>query len=155
MGGSYPKTHVDVRGRVCTKCLTYKTWDFYYKRVRKGGGPKFYLSTCIECTKRQVAPTNTLRRQRLKLETLARYGGYCACCGETEPTFLTIDHIDGNGRQHRRETGTESGADFYWWLRRNNYPAGFQVLCWNCNCARHIKGTCPHALALTGLKEAG
>lgn len=31
-----------------------------------------------------------------------------------------------------------------WWLRRNNYPNGFQVLCHNCNMAKGFYGKCPH-----------
>ena len=32
--------------------------------------------------------------------------------------------------KHRKETG---GANLYVWLRKNNYPIGFQILCYNCN----------------------
>ena len=72
------------------------------------------------------------------------YGGYvCACCGEREPIFLTIDHIDGGGIKHRREIGT----DFYRWLRVNKFPPGFRVLCMNCNWATRFKKTCPHQKA--------
>ena len=30
------------------------------------------------------------------------------------------------------------------WLKRNDYPPGFQVLCHNCNWAKHALGRCPH-----------
>ena len=37
------------------------------------------------------------------------------------------------------------GTKFYRWLKRNNFPEGFQVLCFNCNCGKEInKGVCPH-----------
>lgn len=64
-------------------------------------------------------------------------------CDVTEPDFLTIDHVNGGGRQHRISIG-KSGGDFYAWLVRNNYPKGFQVLCFNCNCAKGFFGKCPH-----------
>ena len=36
-------------------------------------------------------------------------------------------------------------SKFYLWLKRNNFPPGYQVLCWNCNCGRSINnGICPH-----------
>ena len=83
--------------------------------------------------------------QKLRLEVLIHYGGNppkCACCGESHIEFLTIDHIHGGGRKHSKITGL--GTSFYKWLRKNNFPDGFQVLCWNCNCAKGHYGYCPH-----------
>lgn len=85
--------------------------------------------------------------QRLKTEALLAYGEYCRCCGEDWPIFLTIDHIAGDGAKHRKEIGTKdrsAGSKFYLWLRNHGYPPGFQVLCFNCNFAKHVKGRCPH-----------
>jgi hypothetical protein len=83
------------------------------------------------------------QHHRRRQEVLAAYGGaVCACCGETEDAFLTIDHINGGGRQHRLQAGVK--GDFYAWLKRNGFPPGFQVLCWNCNHAKHVLGECPH-----------
>lgn len=50
--------------------------------------------------------------------------------------MLTIDHIHNDGAKHRREiTGgiSQNGAKLYAWLKKNNYPEGFQVMCWNHN----------------------
>ena len=34
----------------------------------------------------------------------------------------------------------------YIWLKNNNFPEGFQVLCFNCNCGKaRNKGICPHS----------
>ncbi|WP_405676799.1 hypothetical protein OG292_19350 [Streptomyces sp. NBC_01511] len=64
------------------------------------------------------------------------------CCGEQKPSFLALDHIDGGGHRQRKETG---GGGFWIWLHRNNYPAGFRVLCHNCNFGRQLNGgICPH-----------
>jgi hypothetical protein len=57
--------------------------------------------------------------------------------------FLTIDHENGDGAAHRRQIG-QGSIVLYRWLRRNNYPPGFRTLCWNCNCATHKYGICPH-----------
>ena len=76
------------------------------------------------------------------------YGGAtCACCGETEKMFLSLDHIDGGGNKQRREIADAYGSNnFYVWLKRQNYPAGFQVLCQNCNVGKFRNGgICPHA----------
>jgi len=80
---------------------------------------------------------------QLRDEAIDAYGGKCKCCGETRREFLTIDHIDGNGRKHRREIGVR-GSDFYGWLKQNNYPKGFQVLCFNCNCGKGTYSVSPH-----------
>jgi hypothetical protein len=68
-----------------------------------------------------------------KIETLTYYGNnYCACvkCGYTGIHALSIDHIEGNGAQHRKE-GTIKGR-FYVWLSKQGYPKGYQTLCMNC-----------------------
>lgn len=37
------------------------------------------------------------------------------------------------------------GYQTYYWLKRNGFPPGFNVLCWNCQWGIHInKGKCPH-----------
>lgn len=82
---------------------------------------------------------------QLRLEVLVHYGGVCACCGERHYEFLSIDHIDGGGKAHRRVIGT-SGKSIIYWLVKNDYPEGFQVLCHNCNMAKGFYGVCPHQL---------
>lgn len=71
------------------------------------------------------------------------YGEVCACCGASRE-FLTLDHIDGNGHEHRKAIGSSGGVAFYRWIIRNGFPPGYQSLCWNCNCAKAMYGICPH-----------
>lgn len=33
----------------------------------------------------------------------SHYGRECKCCGETEPIFLTLDHINDDGSAQRRK----------------------------------------------------
>jgi hypothetical protein len=84
---------------------------------------------------------------RIKLEVFNHYSDNqlcCKCCKIDIFDFLTIDHV--GGRQlwdHKREMG---GSKLYQWLRGNNYPEGFEVLCFNCNWGRYKNnGKCPHA----------
>ena len=67
-----------------------------------------------------------------KEQALDAYGGrVCVGCGETEFCCLSIDHEAQDGCEHREEQcGT--GTPFYQWLKRNNWPPGFRVLCMNC-----------------------
>lgn len=91
------------------------------------------------------------RRERLRTECLLAYSGNdpkCACCEESTIEFLVIDHENGNGNEHRRQTGLRS--DRMWaWLVKNSFPPGFRVLCHNCNFAYSAHGLCPHARAQT------
>lgn len=75
------------------------------------------------------------------------YGRECACCGESQVLFLCLDHVENDGAAHRKEQGT--GSKFMEWVVKNNYPQGFQVLCWNCNAGKHLNGgICPHLAAI-------
>ena len=83
----------------------------------------------------------------LKMQCLIAYGGSppkCACCGEKEPQFLSLDHKKGDGAKHRKEIGGSTAL--YCWLIRKKFPKKvmLQVLCYNCNCAKGFFGTCPH-----------
>jgi hypothetical protein len=82
---------------------------------------------------------------RLRVEVFGAYGDRCTCCGETDPAFLTLDHVNNDGAAHRRALGTNSGHAVYRWLRDRGFPQeGFQLLCWNCNHAKYAHGVCPH-----------
>ena len=96
---------------------------------------------CQDCldgaTKREKA---YIRKRRKKV--IEHYGGKCACCGESQYEFMTIDHINNDGAEHRRSVvGTRS---ICLWLIKHNFPPEFQILCWNCNAAKQFHGICPH-----------
>lgn len=104
---------------------------------------------CVACMKRKFKENNTSykSKQRVKNEVIQYYGGKCACCGESELIFLNIDHINQDGAEHRRKQPEASGgARFYYWLKKNNFPEGYRVLCFNCNFAIYHLGECPHSL---------
>ena len=57
---------------------------------------------------------------------------------------IVVDHIDNDGHKHRKGADT-SHHNIYYWLVRNNFPTGFQILCMNCNQGKHRNnGVCPH-----------
>ena len=80
------------------------------------------------------------KRNELRAQVLQAYGGHCACCGEQERDFLTIDHVNGGGTAHRKAIH----GKVYDQLRREGFPTGYRVLCWNCNWAHRLNGSCPH-----------
>ena len=109
------------------------------ERVLKMERERYHAQTNEQ--KASKVAVNKARRQRLRIEAVKHYGGKCACCGESEMNFLCIDHVGGGGNAHRKVISTKSIGE---WLYANDYPAGFQVLCHNCNMAEGIYGICPH-----------
>lgn len=80
------------------------------------------------------------RQRLLRREVLKHYGGECVWCGEDFCPCLEIDHINNDGAEHRREVIRGQGStSFMTWLYRNNYPAGFQILCANCHRMKHFR----------------
>ena len=142
-------------GNVCKECRKAyrRDWNEKSKERLKA----YRKKSSAKNTARAVAwnKANPDRRKeialnyyyRLQHQAIEAYGGYkCACCDETEPLFLTLDHIDNDGNAFRKKHGFHHhGSKFYKWLRDNNYPPGYQVLCSNCNHGKHRnKGICPH-----------
>ena len=73
--------------------------------------------------------------RRLRYEVLSYYAGEqpkCQKCGFSDIRALCIDHIPGGGNKHREEVGGTS-ISMYRWIKKNNFPPYFQVLCHNCN----------------------
>lgn len=70
---------------------------------------------------------------------LDMYGKACSCCGEDGFDFLTIEHKQGQEKASRR-TGLVAYRDSV----KEYRPDLYEVLCWNCNCAKGKLGYCPH-----------
>ena len=93
----------------------------------------------------QVNREKAKRRKDQKLKVLTHYGkdGNCQCCWdgcqETDPDVLSIDHVENNGAAERKEltknqkstTRNGGGHRFYQYLKRNQFPSGYQTLCMN------------------------
>jgi len=145
--------------KYCKECLVLvrreNALNSYYKHHKKAKErtlryhKKFVLEkeTNPEAYRKYRKKRNEYMKKytwRIKMEVLKKYGGNsprCACCGETEIKFLTIDHINNDGAKHRKEIK----GKLYQWLYKNKYmPNRFQVLCANCNYAKQWYGQCPH-----------
>ena len=133
--------------------VVYKKW---YQKNRK----KKIRQVCdyySKESKKELRRKNEKKRNaRVRIEVYKHYGNECACCGENEPLFLSIDHINNDGADHRREL-TEgwggniearrryAGVIFYHWIKRNRFPSNLQLLCMNCNMGKQRNnGICPH-----------
>ncbi len=87
-----------------------------------------------------------LKQKKLELKQLilTHYGNgklVCTTCGEGRIECLSIDHMNNNGNQHRKEIGNLSGNGFYSWLKRENLPIGYQTLCMNCQFIKALTKT--------------
>lgn len=122
----------------CRKCLKEKGHRLYQANKEK------YKKKAIQWRLDNYERSKEIRRnqnRKLRQSALDNYGRKCACCGEAEEKFLSIDHVNGGGRKHRKEIGS---SHIYNWLKQNKYPKGFQILCHNCNMAKGFYGSCPH-----------
>lgn len=83
------------------------------------------------------------RKEEYLAIVVAHYGGGCYCCGESNPLFLTLDHINDDGAKERKTR--KGGSQFYATVIREGFPTNLRLACWNCNCARYYRGgICPH-----------
>lgn len=151
--------------KLCTKCgeqLPVSDFGtFVEKRVGKGanrvigGEPKRYRNAyCKPCARAHVRVYIKQNRERISAQYKAintrllnviheHYGARCNCCGETEPRFLTIDHVNNDGNIDRLKR--KASYQVYKQIIDDGFPDRFQLLCWNCNCGRARNGgVCPH-----------
>lgn len=90
----------------------------YYKHQKK------YRLRAREQTKKS--------RMEHKLIVINHYSkgkNCCELCGNIDMDVLSIDHINGGGRQHLREIKRTSLTE---WLITNKLPDGYRILCMNC-----------------------
>lgn len=138
----------------CNKCLQEKAVSEFYKRAQRQTGYQYQCKACLKKYYhdrwRDVSMPDRERKKKkyrewfneIKRNIFDHYGRKCVCCGEDNWEFLTIDHINGGGTKHRKQLG--GGTSFFKWLRDNNYPKEFRVLCINCNFSMGRFGYCPH-----------
>jgi hypothetical protein len=137
----------------CTACRNSYSLKRYHERraklnaeIRRAERLSKMNADKLAAFKAKVNAENIDRRNAVRDVVYRAYGGYkCACCGETEKLFLSIDHVNNDGAEHKRSMKLNTGEQLHRWLIRNNFPDGFQVLCMNCNWGKHRNnGVCPH-----------
>ena len=128
-------------GEQCvTKAATFAPFP-HKERCEDAGVPRMLGKS----DRASINATRNARRAKNKRRVFEHYGERCACCGTTED--LVIDHVNGDGKEHRAEIGDASHI-IYGWLIKNDFPPGFQALCRQCNtskrggdrCRRHSAG---------------
>lgn len=138
------------RRHECSQCHSTRlqAWHEDNRSVHNAQMREYYHKTKKPKTKEELA--NLAERQRRynrknRLIVLEAYGNKCACCGEAEEVFLSIDHINNNGYEEKKAGKAAYGAALYSRLIRENFPDDFQLLCMNCNVGKARNGgVCPH-----------
>lgn len=119
----------------CQRCYDhYKDWQLRNPESGQRAKARF---------KERYPHSERDRKRKLRETVLSAYGGICVCCGETETIFLAVDHVDGVKLEPYPVR--QRGDALYSWLKRENYPEGYRILCNNCNWAVRF-GPCPHTL---------
>jgi hypothetical protein len=143
----------------CTACGQVKPMGEYY--IRTNGKPHGHCRVCYKARINAARAANRAHyrtvqnawnrpyKDRVRDLVFKAYGGYrCACCGETERKFLTLDHVNNDGAADRMKIAgkrTASGWTTYRYLWKHKFPPGYQILCMNCNFGKRMnKGVCPH-----------
>lgn len=88
-----------------------------------------------ERSKELKRATTVRGRQKVKMDVLNHYSNgnlCCAFCGASDLAVLCLDHINNDGAK-RRKGVQRGGVPLYYSLRKQSYPLGLQVLCYNCN----------------------
>jgi len=118
---------------------------FHQKRYARGPDGTFknrkYCSRQCAGESFRVKEPAKLRRRKA---VIAAYGGKCVCCGEDHWQFLVLDHIDNDGKEHRKKIGQ---SQICLWAEQHGYPPVLQLFCQNCHLAKHYYGKCPHQIS--------
>ena len=101
------------------------------------------IKRCPTCGDRPVIDFPKNMRKNGGLDT------YCKKCRKLRSDKYCLLHptkAAENSRIYRLNKSklVGSGSKFLRWLKANNFPSGFRVLCHNCNLAIGLYSQCPH-----------
>lgn len=127
-------------GKFCSPRCKRKNYYHNHKYVSKLRRMKYYNKN-----KSIISEKQKIKNKEIKIQALSYYSGHppkCQCCGERQLEFLTLDHVNDDGKQERERLKL-FGSGFYNWVVKNK-PNNLQVLCYNCNLGKRVNGRCPH-----------
>jgi hypothetical protein len=128
-----------VRGRTkpCRGCRQIKRLSEFYRQHTVNDGHRARCKACID-------PECASLHNWYRAQVFEHYGNACVCCGSTRR--LHLDHVHGNGPEHRELTGNAAigGPSFYAWLISRDFPDEcepggefeLQTLCGRCNISK-------------------
>lgn len=113
-----------------------KRYYLEHQDIAKARSRKYYRDNILKI-KADTSKYYQTWKEYNKYRTIFHYSDgkmCCNTCGENIIELLTLDHINGSGNKHRKSLGN---PNLYTWLRKNNYPDGYQILCYNCNLVKN------------------
>lgn len=144
---------IDRRGQLytikpCRTCLNaaHRLWASRNREKAREHNRRNRIQYMAKPENREKEKIRTrLSHRQLRLQFIRAYGDRCACCGLDDERFLTLDHVAGDGAKSRKVYGRWHYG-IYSALRRAGWPQQreYQVLCFNCNCAKSTRDLCPH-----------
>lgn len=139
------------------------TAQVFYKKLADGClDLSRYQVLCFNCncSKKHVdkdalsdyaRPRAKKRYDKVKQTYLDFYGNKCQCCGETNPKYLTMEHLRISRKEHISRIGYRASnitmmTDA---IKTDSERQLFGLLCFNCNCNDSYKKglACPHKAA--------
>jgi len=134
---NYQKNHLEKK-RLENKIYRENIPDYYKLHYQK-----YYKEQPKEIQDKYVLQ-NWMYRKKLKTEVMSHYSNgtmMCNCCKKQGLDYLTLDHIIPLKQQNRK-----FGPKLYPKLKTDNFPKGYQVLCWNCNGSKRDFKQCAHII---------
>src|SRR5450755_451648 len=166
-----------IRRKRCSKCGELKALGVFSRDANSPDGRHSWYKMCrhdyrVEHRDQILAYDReydqehseeiSARYYGLRDQVFDHYGRECACCETTEN--LSLDHINGDGAEHRLEMFGAShycdGARWLLWLIDNDFPDDIQVLCRPCNASKgkgdhcrlgHIRGKAAHHIRASNM----
>lgn len=124
---------IDKGRKVCVSCGQEKDISQFYRLGRRNG--REFTPRCKPCASLYAGETN----QRVREAVIGHYSDWsydCALCSEDRIACLDIDHIENDGAKDRKTS--KNSYTLFRRLIKTGFPAGFQVLCKNCNWVKHV-----------------
>lgn len=120
------KLGIDTARKINDRSLINQDWQKYAKLWRD----KTYFQTHhAEKIKSKYREYKILALQHYSDGTMK-----CLMCGIDDIRVLDLDHINDDGAKHREEIN----YNLIFWIKKNNFPPMFQVLCRNCNWIKEL-----------------
>jgi len=139
-----------VRLAICKPCQSVWHKEHYQKHIELNRESNrlraaHYRKTKPEGSRNAARKYKTRKLLENRTAIYNAYGNKCKCCGEDNPLFLTVDHVNSDGHLERKQGKYTSGSQFYNYVVKQGFPENYQLLCYNCNMGRaRNMGVCPH-----------
>jgi predicted restriction endonuclease len=111
-------------------------WERNKEKHREANRKSYQKYRDTDAFKERNKTSSKKRRDQIRSEVLEAYGAKCAYCGyNSDPRALDLDHVNNDGNVERKSLRAFSLNEY---VRRNNFPDTYQLLCRNCNWIKYL-----------------